>query len=82
MYYRTFLLTSVLSKNPENTFESLKQITLRDAAVKLHKAWNEVSQHTIEKCWIHLFHCVHEVEDDVPLSVLKGTISFGLQCPT
>lgn len=71
LHYRKFLLSSVLSKNPENITESLKQTTLREAVLNLHMAWNAINQQTIQKCWNNLFCSSDEDEDDVPLSVIR-----------
>ena len=73
LYYRKFLLSSVLSKNPENISEALKKVTLREAVLNLHMAWNELNQQTIQKCWNNLL-CTNDEddeEDDVPLSVIR-----------
>lgn len=71
LYYRKFLLSSVLSKNPENISESLKQVTLREAVLNLHMAWNTLNQQTIQQCWKNLFCTTNEDNDDVPLSVIR-----------
>lgn len=39
-YYRNYLITSILSTNPENILRYLKQIPLRNADVKFHTVWN------------------------------------------
>ncbi|XP_066252988.1 jerky protein homolog-like [Euwallacea similis] len=71
LYYRKFLLSSVLSKNPENISEALKQVTLREAVLNLHMAWNALNQQTIQKCWKNLFCTNDQDEDDIPLSVIR-----------
>lgn len=71
LYYRKFLLSSVISKNPENITESLKQVTLQEAVLNLHMAWNALNKQMIQKCWNNLFNTSDDEEDDVPLSVIR-----------
>ncbi|XP_066260464.1 jerky protein homolog-like [Euwallacea similis] len=71
LYYRKFLLSSVLSKNPENISEALKQVTLQEAVLNLHMAWNALNQQTIQKYWKNLFCTNDQDEDDIPLSVIR-----------
>ncbi|XP_066152268.1 jerky protein homolog-like [Euwallacea fornicatus] len=68
LYYQKLLLSSVLSKNPENISEALKQVTLREAVLNLHMAWNAVNQQTIQKYWNNLFCTKDQDEDDVLVS--------------
>lgn len=76
LYYRKFLLSSVLSGNPENISEALKKVTLREAILNLHMAWDVLSQQTIQKCWNNLFYTNDEddEEDNVPLSVIRDRL--------
>ncbi|XP_066137377.1 jerky protein homolog-like [Euwallacea fornicatus] len=73
LYYRKFLLSSVLSKNPQNISDALKKVTLREAVTDLHMAWSELNQETIAKCWNKLFSTNDEdnEEENVPLSVIR-----------
>lgn len=73
LYYRTSLLASIIAK-PGEPSTLLKNLTLKDAVINLHHAWNRLEQGTIAKCWKPLLYSgvnVNTSEDDIPLSILR-----------
>lgn len=77
LHYRNSLLASVAAKN-KCLVESMKALTLKDAIVLLHDAWNRVSSETLAKCWKNILSIVEPDEDEddnIPLSILKEKLN-------
>lgn len=72
LYYRKYLLSTILSQNPDNVGSSLKNVTLKDAILNLVLAWDSLEQSVIEKCWRNILS--QDDEDDLPLSVLRENL--------
>lgn len=69
LYYRKSLLSSVVSKG-EGIANALKTLTLRDAVIHLHMAWQQLQPSVISKCW-HNILGKNTDEDDIPLARLR-----------
>lgn len=80
LHYRNSLLASVAAKN-KNLIESMKTLTLKDAIVLLHDAWNRVNTQTLAKCWKNILSMLEPEEDEddnIPLSILKEKLNLGV----
>lgn len=72
LYYRTHLLTSIVAKSSDPS-EVLKSLSLKDAVINLHVAWEKIDETLISKCWKAILPNEEEDPDDnVPLSVLRA----------
>lgn len=69
LYYRKSLLSSVVAKG-EGVADALKTLTIRDAVIHLHMAWQQVQPSMISKCWDNILG-KNKNEDDIPLARLQ-----------
>lgn len=87
LYYRSSLLSSIVSSNSQDLSKLLKELTIKDAVVNLALAWNRLEPDTIRKCWVNILNFNRnvddeELEDDIPLSILQEKYRSELQEPT
>lgn len=76
LYYRSSLLSTIVSSECEDMSKVLKELTIKDAIISLSIAWNRVEAETIRKCWRNILNFrenddYSDSENDVPLSLLK-----------
>ncbi|XP_066244712.1 jerky protein homolog-like [Euwallacea similis] len=76
LYYRSSLLSTIVSSKYEDISKVLKELTIKDAIISLSIAWNRVEAETIRKCWRNILNFREhdddsDSENDVPLSLLK-----------
>lgn len=76
LYYRSSLLSSILSVTSEDMTKFLKSLTIKDAILNLSIAWNRLEVDTIRKCWKNILNFDEndddsDLEENIPLSVLK-----------
>lgn len=74
LYYRSSLLSSIVSSRSENLSKLLKELTIKDAVINLSLAWNRLEVDTIKKCWKNILNFTDDdadSEEDIPLSILR-----------
>ncbi|XP_066261193.1 jerky protein homolog-like [Euwallacea similis] len=76
LYYRSSLLSSIVSSKSENLSKLLKELTIKDAVINLSRAWSRLQADTIRKCFVNILNFEGSKneeysEEDIPLSILK-----------
>lgn len=74
LHYKKSLLSMIIANPHLSVQEQLKSLNLRDAAIYLAGAWENVTVVTITKCWKRILDfgvtnlCDFDSDDDLPLS--------------
>lgn len=69
LFYRKSVLSSMITKRG-TVADALKSLTLKDAVIHLHLAWQQLNPSVIQKCWHNILGRTRD-EDDIPLSRLQ-----------
>ena len=87
LFYRKCLLSSIVAKG-QGIADALKAITLRDAIIQLHMAWEKIEPSVISKCWnnvlgkkleenkLHLARLKEIWENDARAAAVNETIKL------
>jgi hypothetical protein len=74
LFYRSNLLSLVVSRNSNQIAKSIKELNLKDAVINLSLAWDKVEPDVIKKCWENILIPAENDSDskeDIPLEVLR-----------
>ncbi|CAH1378744.1 unnamed protein product [Tenebrio molitor] len=74
LFYRSNLLSLVVSRNSNQIAKSIKELNLKDAVINLSLAWDKVEPDVIKKCWENILippENDSDSKEDVPLEALR-----------